>query len=89
MTSPPYVLFYYSNLLSPLRSLKLLMGLIVLIPVALATSALLRIAFGRDLGDKARRDSDSDPQTSLSKCNESSLSPFTALTSSIYHWTNG
>ena len=46
-----------------------------LIPAALAASAfaLPRIAFERDPGNKARQDtnvSNSDPQTSLSKCNE-------------------
>jgi len=47
------------------------MRLIALVPIVLAvsTSALPRIAFGRNLGNNARGDSDSDPQASLSKCN--------------------
>jgi hypothetical protein len=69
-------LLYYSSLLSQIRSPTNPMRLTALVPVALAVSAsaLPRIAFGRDLGNNARRGSDSDPQTSLSKCNESSLS---------------
>ena len=45
-------------------------------PVALvvSASALPCIAFEWGLGNSARADSDSDPQSSLSKCNESSLS---------------
>jgi hypothetical protein len=70
----PYLL-HYSSLSSQLRSLNP-MRFIALVPVALAVSAsaLPRIASERDLGNNARRVSDSDPQTSLSKCNESSLS---------------
>jgi hypothetical protein len=81
-------LLYYSSLLSQLRSPTNPMRLIALITVALAVSAsaLPRIVFERDLGNNARRgsDSDLDPQTSLSKCNESSLpSPRLHLPSSI------
>lgn len=49
------------------------MHFLALFPVALAvsTSALPRVAFGRDLGNNAGRDTGSDPQTSLSKCSES------------------
>jgi hypothetical protein len=77
VTLDPSLFLYYSNLLSPLRSLSLLMRLIALalVPVALAMPAfaLPPIAFERDLGNNVRRDT--DPQTSLSKCSESSLSP--------------
>jgi hypothetical protein len=55
------------------RSLNILMRLIAFLPIALAVSASA-LAFERDLGDNARRDPNPDPQTSLSKCNESSLS---------------
>ena len=70
----PYFL-YYSSLLSQLRSLCF-MRLIALVPVALvvSTPALPRTVFERDLGKNAGRDSDTDPQTSHSKCNELSLS---------------
>lgn len=55
---------YYSNFLSPLRSLNILMRLITLVPIALAVSASA-LAFERDLRNNARQDSNSDPQTSL------------------------
>ncbi|KAN0111872.1 hypothetical protein V8E52_008078 [Russula decolorans] len=62
-------LLYYSSLLSQLRSPTNPMRLIALVTVALAVSAsaLPRIVFERDLGNNARRgsDSDLDPQTSL------------------------
>jgi hypothetical protein len=52
-----------------------LIAMIALVLVALAVSAfaLPRIAVERGLGNNARRAPDPDPQTSLSKCNESSL----------------
>jgi hypothetical protein len=72
--------------LSQLQSSYFAMRLIALLSVALAVSAsaLPRIASERDLGNNARGaggrrepgadgDTNSDPQTSLSKCNESSM----------------
>ena len=52
------------------------MHFIALVSVALAVSAYAfpRVAFKRDLEYNAGRDPDCDPQTSLSKRNESSLS---------------